>query len=70
MSHFKRTVRCLADYVEDCERYWTKGKTYGACKHHDGNWSIETNLGTIGSVGPDFMLDDFDKYFVEVKKGA
>jgi len=59
-------VKCIKDYMEDDEEgeLWSKGCIYDA-KQVDtrGNRKIETNLGTWGSIGPDFLLKDFDKYF-------
>lgn len=63
----KRTVRCLFDYEEDRNQYWTAGCEYAATKHRDGTWSIITNYGNVGKVGSHYLLNDFDEYFVEVK---
>ena len=66
-DNYKRTVVCLKDYVEDDILYWSAGATYGAIKHKDGTWGIETNLGNEGGVGPGYMLDDFDMSFADTK---
>lgn len=60
---FKRTVFCTKTYIEDDVEYWTKGCYYDAIKHRDGNWSIKTNVGNIGGIGPAFMINDFDEFF-------
>ena len=64
---FKRTVLCIESYIEDGIEYWSKGKEYGAIKHHNGNWSIETNKGNVGGIGPAFLEENFEEYFMQVK---
>lgn len=61
----KITVLCTETYEEDSVEYWTKGKTYKATKHDDGNWSIKTNLGTTGMVGPNYLLENFYDNFTD-----
>ena len=62
----KTTVRCKQDYIEDENVYWSEGCCYDAEKLSDGNWSIKTDYGNWGNVGPDYMLDEFDEYFEEI----
>lgn len=64
----RREVKCILDYVEDGIKYWSAGYKYKATKHHDGTWSIITNYGNVGKVGQYYLLDNFNDYFVEVKK--
>lgn len=64
----KRNVKCICDYEEDNNVYWSAGCEYNATKHHNGTWSIVTNFGNIGKVGQGYLLDDFDEYFVEIKR--
>lgn len=64
----RREVECILDYVEDGIEYWSTGCKYKATKHHDGTWSIITNYGNVGKVGRYYLLDNFNDYFVEVKK--
>lgn len=58
-----RWIACIEDYDEDGIEYWTKGRAYQAIKHRDENWSIKTNLGTMGKVGPGYLLDEFNEHF-------
>lgn len=67
IMELKRTVRCLQSYVENADEIWTKGTEYGAKKHRDGSWSIETNFGNIGKVGADYLLDSFEGNFIECR---
>ena len=65
--NWKRKVKCITSYVEDCDEFWTEGNEYGAKHKRDGNWEIETNFGSIGCVGSGYMLDNFDEYFEIIK---
>ena len=69
MKEMKRILKCIQNYWEDDDEFWTAGKTYAATKHKDGTWSIKTNFGSIGKAGIGYMLgkDEFDEYFEEVK---
>lgn len=64
--NMRTTVRCIKDYEENCNIYWSKGCYYEAEKQSDGNWSIKTNYGNWGCVGPDYMLAEFNEYFEEI----
>lgn len=69
MKH-KRQLRCIKDYEEDLTgdddfaTVWTVGKVYGAIKHHDGTYTVETNMGTKGIVGVEYSCTP--DYFEEV----
>ncbi len=65
---FTKKVKCTKTYVEDGNDYWTAGQVYDAKKHQDGSWSIETNFGTVGKVGEEYMLDDFSSHFLDVTR--
>ena len=56
-------VLCKESYVECGTQYWTAGCVYDATDLGDGEYSIATNLGSIGHVGPAYLLDNFDDYF-------
>ena len=56
-------VLCKESYVECGSQYWTAGCVYDATDLGDGEYSIVTNLGRIGHVGPAYLLDNFDDYF-------
>lgn len=56
-------VRCKKTYNEDGDEYWSEGNIYTATNLDGQNWSIITNFGNKGKVGPDYMLDNFDDYF-------
>lgn len=58
-----QVVVCTETYVEDNIEYWTKGRIYDAVKSEDGEWSIKTNIDTIGKVGPGYMIEDFYDQF-------
>lgn len=60
------TVRCIKEYAENGEVFWSKGCVYDAIKRTDGNWSIKTDHNSVGCVGPDYMLEDFYDYFEEM----
>ena len=53
---YKRRLKCVRDYDEDLTGFddfvkvWTAGKVYGAVKHRDGTYTVETNMGTKGIV--------------------
>ena len=66
MEKLNRSVCCIETYVEDAEEYWSKGCCYKAAKISEDEWLIETNFGSIGIVGPDYMADDFEELFVEL----
>ena len=57
------TVLCTKSYEEDSEQYWTKGVAYKATKHDNNTWSIETDMETVGKVGPNYMLNNFNENF-------
>ena len=67
---YKRRLRCIKDYEEDLTgnddfaTVWTTGKVYGAIKHHDGTYTVETNMGTKGIVGAEYSCTP--DYFEEV----
>jgi hypothetical protein len=67
---YKRWLRCIKDYEEDLTgnddfaTVWTTGKVYGAIKHHDGTYTVETNMGTKGIVGAEYSCTP--DYFEEV----
>lgn len=69
---YRRTLKCIKDYNEDLTgdddfaTVWTAGKTYGAIKHHDGTYTVETNMGTKGIVGYEYSCTP--DYFEEVKE--
>ncbi len=69
---YKRQLRCIKDYEEDLTgnddfaTVWTTGKVYGAIKHHDGTYTVETNMGTKGIVGVEYSCTP--DYFEEVKE--
>lgn len=56
-------VLCKESYVECGTQYWTAGCVYDATDLGDGEYSITTNLGSTGHVGPAYLLDNFDDYF-------
>ena len=56
-------VKCKKTYNEDGDEYWSEGNIYNATNLDGQNWSIITNFGNKGKVGPDYMLNDFDEYF-------
>ena len=60
---FLYDVYCMKTYIEDNNEYWTEGVCYEASR--DGNtWIIKTNFGGAGYVGKDYLLNDFDEYFI------
>lgn len=63
-----RVLACVQDYVEDGIEYWSTGATYKATKHRDGTYSVETNEGTMGSIGRGYLLEDVEEFFIDTKK--
>lgn len=63
MKNKKRYAKCIQDYVEDEELYWSKGCIYKMRKHRNGNYDIKTNFNSWGSVGADYLCDCFEEYF-------
>ena len=67
---YKRQLRCIKDYDEDLTgnddfaTVWTAGKVYGAVKHHNGTYTVETNMGTKGIIGAEYSCTP--DYFEEV----
>lgn len=57
---YKRQLRCIKDYDDDLTgnddfaTVWTAGKVYGAVKHHNGTYTVETNMGTKGIIGAEY----------------
>lgn len=68
---YRRYLKCICDYDEDLTgrdgfaTVWTAGKIYGAIKHRDGTYTVETNMGTKGIVGEKYSCTP--DYFKEVK---
>ena len=56
-------VLCKKSYVECDIQYWTAGCVYDATDLGDGEYSIATDLGSTGHVGPAYLLNNFDDYF-------
>lgn len=54
-----REVRCIADFTEDGDLYWTKGCIYEVAGTEDGDWLIRHNFGGVGRI----YAEDFDGHF-------
>lgn len=69
---YRRYLKCICDYDEDLTgrddfiTVWTAGKIYGAIKHRNGTYTVETNMGTEGIIGKGYLCTS--EYFEEVKK--
>lgn len=68
---YRRYLKCIQSYEEDLTgrddfaTVWTAGKVYGAIKHRDGTYTVETNRGTKGIIGEEYSCTP--DYFEEVK---